>query len=335
VAARPAVPAHPHNHSGEADHARLVRALELLVAFIAVEVVTGVLAHSLALLSDAAHMLADAGAIAFSLVALRLAARPARGALTFGFKRLEALSAQANGVTLLVLAGFITYEAIHRLVTPPHVRAALVLGVALGGIVVNLAAVRTLASADRTSLGVEGSYRHVLTDLFGFIGTAVAAAVILATGFERADPVASLCIAAVMARSAYVLLRASGRVFLEAAPEGLDPDAIGRALVAQPGVVEVHDLHVWEVGSGFAALSAHVLVAPHEDCHAARREMEAMLHERFALDHTTLQVDHAGGELLAIAPPPAPARRGAAGGPASGDAGPGVVLARPAPRKER
>jgi cobalt-zinc-cadmium efflux system protein len=277
----------------------------------AAELVTGVLAHSLALLSDAAHLLADAAAIAFSLVALTLAARPARGAMTFGYRRLEVLSAQVNGVTLVILAGFITYEAIHRLVTPPRVHAGLVLAVALGGIVVNLAAVRILAAADRASLGVQGSYQHVLTDLFGFIGTAVAAVVILVSGFQRADPIASLLIAAVMARSGYLLLKASGRVFLEAAPEGLDPDAIGRALVAQPGVVEVHDLHVWEVTSGFPALSAHVLVSREDDCHQARRAMEAMLHERFALDHTTLQVDHAGGELLAIESTPPPTGRGA------------------------
>lgn len=330
-----AAPPHAHHGHRAGDRAGLTRALALLVAFIAAEVAAGAIARSLALLSDAAHMLADAGAIAFSLVALRLAARPARGAMTFGFRRMEVLSAQANGVTLAILACFITYEAIRRLVAPPHVRAALVLGVALGGIVVNLAAVRMLASADRTSLGVQGSYRHVLTDLFGFIGTALAAVVILATGLQRADPIASLCIAAVMARSAYVLLKASGRVFLEAAPEGLDPDAIGRALVAQPGVVEVHDLHVWEVTSGFAALSAHVLVAEEQDCHAARRDMEAMLHERFALDHTTLQVDHAGGDLLAIEPAQAHRARGAGAGRAGCDPGAIRLPARRAHRKER
>jgi cobalt-zinc-cadmium efflux system protein len=177
------------------------------------------------------------------------------------------------------------------------------LGVALLGVLVNLLAVGMLAGANRDSLNVEGGFRHLLTDLYGFIGTALAAAVIMLTGFQRADPIASLCIAALMARSAYWLLKASGRVFLEAAPEGLDPEAIGRALVAQPCVVEVHDLHVWEVTSGFPALSAHVLVASEDDCHAARRDMEAMLRERFGIDHTTLQVDHAGGELLTIQSP--------------------------------
>jgi len=295
-------PAHSPSHA-EADRGKLSRTLALILAFIAAEVAIAVVAHSLALLSDAAHMLTDAAAIGLSLVALRLAARPAAGALTFGLKRVEILSAQVNGVSLLILAAFITYEAIDRLFSPPAVRAGLVLGVALLGVLVNLAAVRMLAGAHRASLNVEGGFQHVLTDLYGFIGTALAAAVILLTGFQRADPVASLFIAGLMARSALSLLKASGRVFLEAAPEGLDPEAIGRALVAQPCVVEVHDLHVWEVTSGFPALAAHVLVASEDDCHAARRDMEAMLRERFGIDHTTLQVDHAGGELLTIEPP--------------------------------
>jgi cobalt-zinc-cadmium efflux system protein len=294
-----------HSHGGaDADRGRLALALGLIIAFMAVEVTAGVVAHSLALLSDAAHMLADAGAIAFSLVALRLAARPAAGAMTFGFRRFEILSAQANGVTLLILAGFITYEAITRLVHPPHVRAGLILAVALLGVLVNLAAARTLAGANRRSLNIEGSLQHVLTDLYAFIGTAVAAAIILATGFQRADPIVSILIAALMARSGYSLVLASGRVFLEAAPEGLDPQTIGRALVAEPGVVEVHDLHVWEVTSGFPALSAHVLVTAERDCHLARRRMEEMLEERFGVDHTTLQVDHAPERLLGIAPLP-------------------------------
>ena len=297
--AHPAQSPSPH---AATDHGKLARTLALILAFIAAEVTIAVVAHSLALLSDAAHMLSDAAAIGLSLVALRLAARPAGGALTFGLKRVEILSAQANGVSLLILAAFITYEAITRLFSPPSVRAGLVLGVALLGVLVNLLAVGMLAGANRDSLNVEGGFRHVLTDLYGFIGTALAAAVIMLTGFQRADPIASLCIAALMARSAYWLLKASGRVFLEAAPEGLDPEAIGRALVAQPCVVEVHDLHVWEVTSGFPALSAHVLVASEDDCHAARRDMEAMLRERFGIDHTTLQVDHAGGELLTIQP---------------------------------
>jgi cobalt-zinc-cadmium efflux system protein len=299
--------AHDHAaHAGrvgadvDADGRRLALALGLIVSFMAVEVATGIIARSLALLSDAAHMLTDATAIGFSLLALRLSARPAKGALTFGFRRVEILSAQANGVTLLILAAFITYEAIRRLFTPPDVRGGLILVVALVGIAVNLAAIATLARSNRESLNMEGSFQHILTDLYAFIGTAIAATIILTTGFQRADPIVSLLIAGLMSRSGYSLVKASGRIFLEAAPEGLDPRAIGQALVGAANVVEVHDLHVWEVTSGFPALSAHVLVAADSDCHAARRDMEAILHERFGLDHTTLQVDHAGGPLLDI-----------------------------------
>jgi cobalt-zinc-cadmium efflux system protein len=291
---------HSHAVRADADRTKLTVALALIVAFLAVEVSVGILAHSLALLSDAGHMLTDAAAIGFSLLAISLAARPAKGAMTFGFKRVEILSAQANGVTLLILAAFIAYEGIRRLFDPPVVRGSLILAVALLGVLVNLAATWTLAKANRESLNVEGSFQHLLTDLYAFIGTAIAAIVILATGFERADPIVSLLIAALMMRSGVSLVKASARIFMEAAPEDLDPQTIGRALVAQPAVVEVHDLHVWEITSGFPALSAHVLVGSESNCHAARREMEAMLHERFALDHTTLQVDHVGGELLEI-----------------------------------
>jgi cobalt-zinc-cadmium efflux system protein len=293
-------PAHAPGARTDADGGKLALALGLIVTFMAVEVASGVVARSLALLSDAGHMLVDATAIGFSLLALRLAARPARGALTFGLRRMEILSAQANGVTLLILAAFVTYEAIRRLFAPPDVRGGLVLVVALIGILVNLTAVWTLAKANRQSLNVEGSFQHLLTDLYGFIGTVIAAGLILLTGFQRADPIVSLLIAGLMIRSGISLVTASGRIFLEAAPEGLDPRAIGEALVQQPGVVEVHDLHVWEIASGFPSLSAHVLVGADHDCHLARRGMEAVLHERFGLAHTTLQVDHAGDELLDI-----------------------------------
>ena len=281
-----------HSGRGGAERRALTIALILILAFMAVEVVVGILASSLALISDAAHMLTDAGAIGLSLVAARLAARPAEGVMTYGMGRAEIMSAQANGVTLLVLAGVIVYEAARRLISPPYVEAVPMLAVAVAGIGVNLAAARILWGTQRRSLNVEGSFQHVVTDLYAFIATAVAAGVILATGFTRADALASLLVAALMLRSAYRLLRASGRVFLEAAPEGLDPAVVGRTLAAQPRVVEVHDLHVWEVTSGFPALSAHVVVGADADCHATRRELERVLERRFGLTHTTLQVDH-------------------------------------------
>jgi cobalt-zinc-cadmium efflux system protein len=293
---------HSHAPRADADRRLLAAALALIVGLMVAEIAAGVIANSLALLSDAGHMLTDAAAIGLALFAARLAARPSRGALTFGFARVEILSAQANGVTLLVLAVLIAIAAVRRLITPPDVHGGLVLALALVGAAVNLLAVRLLARADRRSLNVEGSFQHILTDLYGFIGTAIAAVIIIATGFDRADPLVSLLIAALMTRSAVGLLHASGRIFLEAAPAGMDPDAIGRALAAQPGVVEVHDLHVWEVSSGFPALSAHVLVRADSDCHEVRRALERMLGERFALAHTTLQVDHDHSRLLEIAP---------------------------------
>jgi cobalt-zinc-cadmium efflux system protein len=289
--------AHAHGHvhvvRAQEDRRRLAIALALIVGFMAVEVVAGILASSLALLSDAAHMLTDAAAIALSLVAARLAARPAAGSMTYGMGRAEIFSAQVNGATLGVLGLLVTYEAIRRLFDPPGVEGGLVLAVALAGVAVNLAAARVLAGANRESLNVEGSFRHIVTDLYAFLATAVAAGVILATGFDRADPIASLLVAGLMLRSGWSLLRAAGRVLLEAAPDGVDPDAVGRALAGEPGVVEVHDLHVWEVTTGFPALAAHILVAPGDDCHATRRRLQQMVGERFGLHHLTLQVDHA------------------------------------------
>lgn len=298
---------HSHSHAGhhhgataDADRGKLRLALALIVGFMAAEVVAGIAANSLALLSDAAHMLTDAAAIALSLLALRLAARPPGGSMTFGLKRAEILSAQVNGITLLVLASLIAYEGVRRLIDPPGVEGGLVLAVALAGIVVNLAATAILARANRQSLNVEGSFQHLLTDLYAFIGTAIAAAVILLTGFDRADAIASLLVAALMLYSAYGLLRDSGRIFLEASPKGIDPERIGRRMAAQPAVVEVHDLHVWEVTSEFPALSAHVVVKADADCHRARLELAELLEREFEIHHTTLQVEHEPERLVQI-----------------------------------
>ncbi len=306
----------PHTHapdrSGETTGLKI--ALTLILLFMVTEITVALLSSSLALLSDAAHMLTDAAALAMALLAARLASRPARGAMTFGLGRAEILSAQANGLTLLVLGLLIVYGGVRHLITPPDVKGWPVLIVALVGIVVNLAITWILgghgharvghdhsASGDdahdhgtpQRSLNVEGSYQHIVTDLFGFIATAIAAIVIITSGFLRADAIASLLIAAVMLYASYGLLRASVRVIMEAAPEGIDPDAIGRMLAGQPGVTEVHDLHVWEVTSGFPAISAHIVVDAGHDCHEVRRELSQLLKARFHLAHSTLQVEHA------------------------------------------
>lgn len=302
---------HAHGPSAGADRRLLLIAFGLIVGFMAVEVVVGLLASSLALVADAGHMLTDAAAIGLALVAMALAARPARGSYTFGLRRAEILSAQANGVTLLLLAVFFAVVAVRRLIAPPVVQGGAVLAVALAGVVVNLAATWVLSRADRRSLNVEGSFQHVLTDLYAFIGTAVAGLVVLLTGWDRADPIASLLVAGLMARAGVGLVRESGRIFLEAAPRGIDPDAVREGLRAADGVVDVHELHVWEVSSGFPALSAHVLVDPRHDCHGVRQELETLLARRFDISHTTLQVDHRSD---VIATPVIPLR-GADGAP--------------------
>ncbi len=184
--------------------------------------------------------------------------------------------------------------------SPPEVEAPIVVFTAAAGAIVNVLALRQVARANRSSLNVEGSYQHLLTDLYAFTATVVAGIVIWTTGFDRADPIASLAVAGSMLLAAWPLLRRSGRVLLEASPEGLDPEEVGVAMRRHPGVTDVHDLHVWEISSGFPALSAHVLVERDGDCHALRRELERLLHDRFGLDHTTLQVDHTSERLLGI-----------------------------------
>jgi cobalt-zinc-cadmium efflux system protein len=281
-----------HDHSRVRDRRALAIALGLILAFMVFEVAAGLVAGSLALLADAGHMLTDALALAGALVAARLATRRPGGQWTFGLGRAEILAAQANGITLLVVGIWVIYGAVRRLIDPPEVRGGLVLVVALVGIAVNLAATGVLAQASRESLNVRGAFLHVATDLAAFVGTAIAGAVVLLTGWDRADPVAGLFVAALMLRSAWLLLRESGRIFMEASPAGIDPAAVARALAADDAVVEVHDLHVWTVTSGFPALAAHVLVTPDSDCHAARRRLQRVLEDRFDVHHVTLQVDH-------------------------------------------
>ena len=294
--------AHSHAVSPDADRRWLTAALALILGFMAVEVAAGLLAGSLALLSDAAHMLTDAAAIGLALVAARLAARPPSARFTFGLGRAEILSAQVNGAALLVLAGVIAVEALSRLSDPPDVDGVVVVAVGALGALVNVVAAWALSRAERRSLNVEGARAHVLTDLYASLAAATAGVVILATGFGAADGIAALAVAALMVLSGWRLLRASALILLEAAPEGVDPGAIGRAMAAHPGIAEIHDLHVWEVTSGFPALAAHVLVAPSDDCHALRRDLERLVADRFGIVHTTLQVEHEHhDELLEIA----------------------------------
>jgi cobalt-zinc-cadmium efflux system protein len=279
-----------HSHHTSARRP-LAIALVLIVGLMAGEVVFGFAAGSLALLADAGHMLTDAVALGLALVAATYATRPPRGRWTFGFRRLEILAAHANGMLLVAVGVVIVYTAVRRLIDPPEVRGGIVLAVALVGIAVNLVAAGLLHRPSRDSLNVRGAFLHVATDLAAFVGTAVAGAIILATGWNRADPLASLVVAGLIFWSSVSLLLESSRILLEVAPE--EPREVAEAMLGVPGVTDVHDLHVWTVGSGFPSLSAHVLVEPGADCHAIRLQLATLLRDRFQLDHSTLQVEHA------------------------------------------
>ncbi|HEX3514121.1 MAG TPA: cation diffusion facilitator family transporter [Trebonia sp.] len=297
---RPAgTPGHDHAHGPGpgSDRRQLLVVLGLLGAFMVAEVIAAVLSGSLALLSDAGHMLADVGAIGGALWAIRLAARPPSGKWTFGWQRAEILSAAANGITLLVVAGVVTAEAITRLIRPSAVDGGAVITVAVAGIAVNVVASWMLARANRSSLNVEGAFRHVLTDLYGFIGTVIAGIVIVTTGYTRADPIASLIVVALMVRAAWGLLRDSGRVLLEAAPEDTDLEEVRAHILSVPHVKGVHDLHAWTVTSGLPTLSAHVIVEDScfEDGHAPRLldQLQACLAGDFDIEHSTFQLESA------------------------------------------
>ncbi len=294
---------HAHGVSSDADRRYLSIALGLLLAFMVGEVIVAAVSHSLALLADAGHMLTDAGALAGAMWAAWLASRPARDHWTFGFKRAEILSAAVNGITLLVIAALVLYGSILRLIHPVSVGGTAVITVAAAGVVVNLAATWVLAKANRSSLNVEGAFQHLLTDAFAFIATLVAGVVIVTTGFRRADALASLLVVALMLHSAWGLLRASGRVLLEAAPVGVDLGDIRTHLLGTPHLLEVHDLHAWVVTSDLPALSAHVVVddSCFLDGHAPQLldEIQACLVGHFDVEHSTFQLEtaaHAGHE---------------------------------------
>ncbi|HTU75128.1 MAG TPA: cation diffusion facilitator family transporter [Trebonia sp.] len=296
---------HGHSHGAAASASRrhLLAALLLLTAFMLGEVIVAVLSGSLALLSDAGHMLSDVGAIGAALWAARLADRPAAGAWTFGWKRAEILSAAGNGITLLVVSGIVAVEAISRLIHPPRVEGVPVVATAAAGIVVNIAATWVLAKGNRSSLNVQGAFRHVLTDLYGFIGTVIAGIVILTAGWARADAVASLLVVALMLKASWELLRDSGRILLEAAPRDMNLDDVRAHLLGTDHVQGVHDLHAWTVTSGLPALSAHIVVdeACFTDGHAPRLldRLQACIAGHFDVEHSTFQLEaaaHAGHE---------------------------------------
>lgn len=289
---------HAHDHTAAQSRRALGIALALTAVYTAVEVVGGVLTGSLALLADAVHMLSDNVALALALFAVWLGGKPATPERTFGYRRAEVLAALANGVTLVALSIWIFYAAARRLGDPPDVLAGWMLAVAVAGVLVNLVSGWILLGERHASLNVEAAFRHVVADLVGSVGVIVAAVTILATGWLAADAVVSILIGVLILASSWAILRDSTSILLEASPRDVDTRAVGERLAGAPGVVDVHDLHIWTITSGFPALSAHVLVSPGADCHGVRRDLERLLHDRFDLHHTTLQVEHASGDAL-------------------------------------
>ena len=290
-----------HHHRGSSRALGLV--LVLTAGYTVAEIVGGVLTDSLALLADAGHMLGDSAALGLALGAAWLASRPATPRRSFGLRRAEILAALANGVALVAIAIWVFVEAIGRLSDPPSILGGWMLVVAIIGLVVNLAAAAILVRPAAGNLNVEAALRHVFADLAGSVGVAVAALVVITTGWRQADPIASIAIALLILASSWSIVRDSVAILLETAPAGIDPREVGRRMAGVEGVVEVHDLHIWTITSGFPALSAHVLVRRDDDCHARRRELEQLLEREFDLEHTTLQVEHVGGrEGLQIAP---------------------------------
>ena len=286
---------HHHDHGYRSQSRRALGiVLALTSAYTVCEIVGGWLTGSLALLADAGHMLGDSAALGLALVAAWLAGRPATPERSFGYRRAEILAALANGVALAVIAIWVFIEAVRRLGNPTEILGGWMLVLALVGLTVNVVAAVILTRAGRDNLNVQAGLKHVFADLAGSFGVAVAAVVVLGTGWDQADPVAGMAIGVLILGSSWSIVRDSVSILLEATPAGIDADEVGRRMASMDGVVEVHDLHIWTITSGFPTLSAHVLVGRGDDCHQRRRELERVLEREFGLEHTTLQVEHVG-----------------------------------------
>lgn len=275
-----------------ADRRALLVAAVLTGGFMVAEAAGGIITGSLALLADAGHMLSDSFSLFLALFAVTIAARPVTATRTFGFKRAEILAALVNGVLLVVVSIWVVYEAIGRFNDPPEVLGGGMMLIAVLGLFINVGAFLILWKGGGESLNVKAALRHVLGDLLGSVGVIIAAGVILLTGWELIDPIISILISVLIAASAWSVLRESVDVLLESAPDGTDPREVGMAMASIDGVDQVHDLHVWQITSGFPSLTAHVLVKPEVDCHLTRLTIQSLLEERFDISHSTLQVDH-------------------------------------------
>jgi cobalt-zinc-cadmium efflux system protein len=294
--------AHDHSHALDARRAdsrrRMWIALAINGGLLVAEAIGGIITGSLALLADAGHLLSDAGAIVLALFAARLAALPAVGRRTFGYQRSEVLAALVNGLTLVVISIVIAVAAIGRFGDPPEIDGWGVLALGLVGLAGNVAATVVLARGQREDINLEGVLRHSVADALGSVGVVVAGAFVLLGGSPVIDPIVGLLIALLILASSWRLIKEPVDVLMEAAPAGLDVDAVGAAICTEEGVRSVHDLHVWTVTAGFGAIAAHVVVAQGSDRDLIRRRLELTLRERYGIEHTTLQMEEEADQGL-------------------------------------
>lgn len=286
---------HPHGHGHEVDagnEKRMALAAALTGAFMLVEAAGGLIAGSLALLADAGHMLTDFASLLLAWFAFRVARRPADWKRTYGFDRFSVLVAFVNGISLFVIAGFIVFEAAQRFLEPVPVMGGTMLAIAVAGLLVNLLAFRVLHGADKDNLNVRGAALHVLGDLLGSVAAIAAAGIILATGWTTADPLLSILVVALILRSAWYVVKESGRILLEAAPRGLDTRAVARDLAGLEGVEDVHHLHAWSITEKRRMMTLHARIAPGAEAGAATAAIKARLKERHGVEHATVEIEH-------------------------------------------
>ena len=292
---------HAHSHAaGSSNRKRLSIVLLLVLAYAGAEVVGGMVSNSIAMVADAGHMLSDAGSLALSLFALWVAQKPPTAQRTFGFYRTEILAALANGATLVAISIYIFYEALSRLAQPPVVQGGLMLAIAVGGLVINLVGLALLHGGKDENLNVKGAWLHVLSDTLGSVGVIAAGLAVWRFGWYWADPVASILIGLLVIYSSWSLLRETVGVLMEGAPAHIDVDEVRESIKSLGGVVAVHDLHVWTITSGRIAMSGHVTVGEGHFRPQKTTEIRSLIHDRFGIHHSTIQLELDGRECEAM-----------------------------------
>ncbi len=280
-----------HNHAAGANSKMLAIALGLTTTFLIAELIGSFVFNSLALLSDAAHMFTDSAALAIALAAVKIGQRPPDDARTFGYRRFEILAAAFNALLLFAVAGYVLWEGIQRFRQPSEVQSTGMLIVAAVGLVINIIAMKLLSAGKDASLNVKGAYLEVWADMLGSIGVIVGAITIMLTGWQWVDPLVAIGIGLWVLPRTWTLLKETTQILLEGVPSGMKLSELRAAIAATPGVSGVHDLHVWSLSSNDHSLSVHVELSETVDFDTVRSDVATMLHDRYEIDHATIQVE--------------------------------------------